>query len=95
MINYDIVFVDECSTIDNRTMKDLLDRITERTMLVLSGDIYQIESIDFGNWFYYAKEIIKTNGVNVELNHTWRTQKEELKSLWAEVREKKTIITEK
>lgn len=95
MINHDIVFVDECSTIDNRTMKELLDRISERTMLVLSGDIYQIESIDFGNWFYYAKEIIKTNGANVELNHTWRTKKEELKSLWAEVREKKPIITEK
>lgn len=95
MINYDIVFVDECSTIDNRTMKELLDRIDGRTKFVLSGDIYQIESIDFGNWFYYAKDIIKMNGANVELNHTWRTDKEELKSLWAEVREKKPIITEK
>lgn len=95
MINYDIVFVDECSTIDNRTMKELLNRIDGRTMFVLSGDIYQIESIDFGNWFYYAKDIIKTNGANVELNHTWRTDNEELKSLWAEVREKKPIITEK
>lgn len=94
-INYDIIFVDECSTIDNRTMKKLLDRIDGRIMFVLSGDIYQIESIDFGNWFYYAKDIIKANGANVELNHTWRTEKEELKGLWAEVREKNPIITER
>lgn len=67
--------MDECSTIDNRTMKALLDRINKGTMLVLSGDIYQIESIDFGNWFYYAKEIIKVKGANIELNHTWRTEK--------------------
>lgn len=95
MIDYDIVFVDECSTIDNRTMKELLDKINDGTMLVLSGDVYQIESIDFGNWFYYAKDVIKTTGANVELEHTWRTDKEELKYLWAEVREKKSIITEK
>lgn len=95
LINYDVVFVDECSTIDNRTMEKLLSRINSGTMLVLSGDIYQIESIDFGNWFYYAKDIIKTKGANIELCHTWRTEKEELKSLWNAVREKSSIITEK
>lgn len=94
-IDYDIVFVDECSTIDNRTMKALLEKINKGTKLVLSGDIYQIESIDFGNWFYYAKDTIKVKGASIELLHTWRTDKEELKSLWDEVREKKPIITEK
>lgn len=95
LTEYDIIFVDECSTIDNRTMKALFEKINENTMLVLAGDIYQIESIDFGNWFYYAKEIIKTDGANIELFNTWRTEKEELKSLWDEVREIKPIITEK
>lgn len=94
-IDCDIIFIDECSTIDNRTMKMLLDKINNGTKIVLSGDIYQIESIDFGNWFYYAKDIIKTKGVSIELLHTWRTEKEELKSLWNEVRERKPIITEK
>lgn len=94
-VDFDIVFVDECSTIDNRTMKALLEKIGEGTTLVLSGDIYQIESIDFGNWFYYAKDIISTKGSNIELLHTWRTDKEELNSLWDEVREKRPIITEK
>lgn len=94
-IDCDIVFIDECSTIDNRTMKMLLEKINRGTKIVLSGDIYQIESIDFGNWFYYAKDIIKVKGASIELLHTWRTEKEELKSLWNEVRERKPIITEK
>ena len=93
--NYDIIFVDECSTIDNRTMKNLLEKIDENTLLVLAGDIYQIESIDFGNWFYYAKDTIETDGANVELLNTWRTDKEELKSLWDAVRKKEDIIVEK
>ena len=95
LTDYDIVFVDECSTIDNRTMKKLLEKIDESSLLVLAGDIYQIESIDFGNWFYYAKDIIKTDGSNVELLNTWRTEKKELKSLWDEVRRIEPIITEK
>lgn len=95
LTDYDIVFVDECSTIDNRTMKQLLEKIDESTLLVLAGDIYQIESIDFGNWFYYAKDIIKTDGANVELFNTWRTDKKELKSLWDEVRGINPFIIEK
>ena len=38
---YDIVFIDECSTVDNLSMKNLLKRIDCR-LLVLVGDIYQI-----------------------------------------------------
>ncbi len=94
-LNYDIVAIDECSTIDNRKMNELLGLVKDGTKLVLSGDIYQIESIEFGNWFYYAKDIIKGKGINVELLHNWRTEKEELISLWDEVREKKPIIIEK
>lgn len=91
---YDIVFVDECSTIDNRTMSRFLNKISKDTLLVLAGDIYQIESIDFGNWFFYAKDILPANAV-VELSDNWRTQQENLKSLWEEVRFKKPFITEK
>lgn len=76
-------------------MKNLLEKIDENTLLVLAGDIYQIESIDFGNWFYYAKDIIETDGASVELLNTWRTDKEELKSLWDAVRKKADIIVEK
>ena len=91
---YDIVFIDECSTIDNRTMELLLGKINNNTLIVMSGDIYQIESIDFGNWFFYAKDIVNAKGASIELCSTWRTEKEELKGLWTAVREKSAIITE-
>ena len=92
---YDIIFVDECSAIDNRTILAFLRKMAPNTFLVLAGDIYQIESIDFGNWFFYAKEVIKTNGANVELLNTWRTKEEKLISLWNGIRSKDELITEK
>ena len=93
--DYDIIFVDECSTIDNRTMLNFLRKITSNTLLVLAGDIYQIESIEFGNWFYYAKDIINRPYSNIELLNTWRTEDSDLINLWNEVRVKGPIITEK
>ncbi len=93
--DYDIIFVDECSTIDNRTMERFLNRMSPDTFLVLAGDIHQIESIEFGNWFFYAKDVIKTQGSNVELLSTWRTKDQNLISLWNEVRTRNDIITEK
>ncbi len=93
--DYDIIFIDECSTIDNRTMATFLDKVESDTFLVLAGDIYQIESIEFGNWFYYAKDIINIKGANVELLSTWRTKDTNLISLWNEVRDKESLITEK
>lgn len=93
--DYDIIFVDECSTIDNRVMKVFLEKMRPDTFLVLAGDIYQIESIDFGNWFSYAKDLIKSQGANIELLSTWRTKDQDLIELWKEVRSKGQLITEK
>ena len=93
--DYDVIFVDECSTIDNRTMGNFLGKMSPDTFLVLAGDIHQIESIEFGNWFFYAKDIIKSPGANVELLSTWRTQDQALISLWNEVRTRADMITEK
>lgn len=87
--DYDVIFVDECSTIDNRTMRDFLGKISQNTFLVLAGDIHQIESIDFGNWFFYAKNIINTYGSNVELLNTWRTKDPNIVSLWDDMIPKK------
>lgn len=93
--DYDVIFVDECSIIDNEVMLKFLNKISENTFMVLAGDIFQIESINFGNWFFYTKDIIKANGANIELTNTWRTKDETLKSLWKEVRTKSSLITEK
>lgn len=92
--DYDIIFVDECSIIDNRKMYLLLNKIKENTLLVLAGDIHQIESIEFGNWFLYAKELISNSYANVELLSNWRTEQKSLKDLWNEVRTCSPLITE-
>lgn len=92
--DYDVVFVDEFSTIDNRTMVRLLEKVGKDSLLVLAGDVYQIESIDFGNWFFYAKEILPEKAI-VELDNTWRTNEPTIKDLWEEVRFLRPIITEK
>ena len=92
--NYDVVFIDECSTIDNLSMYRLLEKINPNSLMVLVGDIHQIESIDFGNWFYYAKDIVEPSAI-VELTSTWRTEDDNLKSLWEEVRYIGPTITEK
>ena len=93
-IVYDLVFIDECSTIDNRTFVEVLKKLDKDTLVILAGDIYQIESIDFGNWFFYAKNILPEKAV-VELASTWRTEDELLRGLWEEIRFKRPFITEK
>ena len=91
--DYDVIFVDECSTIDNRTMVQLLQKVSDDSLLVFAGDTYQIESIDFGNWFFYAKEILPEKSV-AELKSTWRTQNRPIRELWEAVRSLGPIITE-
>ena len=93
-VDSDIVFIDECSTIDNLSMFKLLQKVKSDALFVLVGDIHQIESIDFGNWFYYAKSIISQSAI-VELTSTWRTEDNDLKGLWEEVRKIGIKITEK
>ncbi len=92
---FSAIFVDECSTVGNQLMQALLEKTPEDSFLVLAGDIYQIESIDFGNWFGYAKHIITEKESNVELHNTWRTNNESLIDLWDEVRNMGPLVTEK
>lgn len=94
LLDYGVIFVDECSTIDNRTMAEFFRKISPDTLLVLAGDIYQLEPIDFGNWFLYAKEIVKETA-KTELLNTWRTDIGVIKELWNEVRNCGECITEK
>ena len=44
----DILFIDECSTVSNKDMRDILEKATFK-LLVLVGDVFQIEAILFGN----------------------------------------------
>ena len=48
--DYDLLFIDECSTVSNHDMREILSKATY-DLLILVGDSYQIASIRFGNWF--------------------------------------------
>lgn len=67
----DILCVDECSTVSNRDMVKVLEKSSFQ-LLLLVGDVYQIESILFGNWFSIAHFIMPKSAV-VELTSTYRT----------------------
>ena len=83
-INYDVVIIDECSTVSNRNMRAILEKTTFE-LLVLVGDIYQIEAIQFGNWFGAARNFIPETSVS-ELMKPYRSSNEHLLELWRRVR---------
>ena len=70
-VSCDILFIDECSTVSNKDMRQILEK-AQFKLLVLVGDVYQIESIYFGNWFSIAQMFIPNTSV-FELTHPYRT----------------------
>lgn len=80
----DILFIDECSTVSNSDMSRVLEK-ADFKLLVLVGDVYQIESIYFGNWFNIARKFVPSSSV-FELTHPFRTENEELITVWNRVR---------
>lgn len=88
----DVLIIDECSMVSNNDMIRILNK-AEFKLLMLVGDIYQIESILFGNWFYLAKEFVDKDSVH-ELATPFRTENEDLLVLWGKIRNKDTKITE-
>lgn len=81
---YDILIIDECSTVSNQDMAKVLNSINF-DLLILVGDIYQIESIYFGNWFKIARYFIPSSSI-FELTKPFRTEKKELLDFWQSVR---------
>jgi energy-coupling factor transporter ATP-binding protein EcfA2 len=81
---YDLVVIDECSTVSNADLLKVLEE-TSFKLLVLVGDVYQIESIQFGNWFSIISSF--TPGTSVfELATPFRTKSESLLGFWGKVR---------
>ena len=89
---YDILIIDECSTVCNADMLNILNKIDFK-LLILVGDVYQIESIQFGNWFSLIKSFIKQTAV-FELETPYRTKNAALLSLWDKVRKNSDDIAE-
>jgi len=91
-LEVDILIIDECSTISNDDMLAILNNINFK-LLVLVGDIYQIDSIRFGNWFYLLKKFYPN--LVTELSETRRTKNKELLEFWNAVRNLDNDIEER
>ena len=88
----EILFIDECSTVSNDDFLKVL-KYQKFNKIVLVGDVYQIESIDFGNWFYLCKNLLPNHCI-FELDDTHRTNKEDLKLYWTAVRNSDDYVRE-
>lgn len=88
----DVLFIDECSTVSNDDMRRILEKANFK-LLVLVGDIYQIESIFFGNWFSIVKKFVPKTSI-FELTHPYRTTNNDLLTVWDRVRKLDDAILE-
>lgn len=88
----DVLFIDECSMVSNRDMVEILKNGNFK-LIVLVGDIYQIEAIQFGNWFNLARSFVPIKA-QFELTKPYRTDNENLLELWGKVRNYKDDIAE-
>jgi hypothetical protein len=81
---YDLLVIDECSTVSNADLLKVLEK-TSFKLLVLVGDLYQIESIQFGNWFSVIRSFVPGTAV-FELTTPFRTKNQALLGFWDKVR---------
>ena len=78
--------------VSNADVLQVLER-TSFKLLVLVGDVFQIESIQFGNWFGLAQAFIPDTAV-FELTTPFRTKNADLLDLWSTVRNLKEDVAE-
>ena len=90
--DYDILVIDECSTVSNENMKKILDKASFK-LLLLVGDTYQISAIRFGNWFNIVKNFLPKTSV-YELVVPFRSDDGRLLELWDRVREMSDNVSE-
>lgn len=90
--NFDILIIDECSTVNNQDMRLILGR-SNYELLVLVGDTYQIEAIEFGNWFDAVRCFMPKASV-CELIKPYRSDSMALIRLWNDVRKMEDDIFE-
>lgn len=82
---YDLVILDECSTVCNEDVLNLFEKCNAEAYLLI-GDIYQIEAIKFGNWFNFARYFVDKKSV-YELVTPYRAKdKSILLDMWTCVR---------
>lgn len=89
---FDVLIIDECSTVSNRDMLKVLQN-TSFDLLLLVGDVHQIESIQFGNWFSIVRSFVPGAAV-FELTTPFRTKSPDLIEFWTKVRTYAPDLTE-
>lgn len=80
----DLLIIDECSTVSNEDMRKVLEKAKFK-LLVLVGDVFQIESILFGNWFSIARSFVPKESM-FELTKPYRSTNIGLLTVWDRVR---------
>ncbi len=90
--DFDILVIDECSTVSNSDMRKILQKASFH-LLVLVGDVYQIESITFGNWFSLAEKFLPNTAI-FTLAYPYRTTNQNLLTVWDRVRKLDDSILE-
>ena len=90
---YDVIFIDECSTVSNKEMKEFLE-LAKFKLLVLVGDTYQIEAIEFGNWFEAIRSFLPSSSI-CELVKPYRSNSKQLQKLWDNVRKMEDDILDR
>ncbi|WP_240035172.1 ATP-dependent DNA helicase [Neobacillus notoginsengisoli] len=81
---FDLLIIDECSTVSNSDMLSVITKASFK-LLVLVGDVFQIDSIVFGNWFDVARFFVPETAV-YELTKPYRSNNSRLLTLWNKVR---------
>jgi len=82
--DHDLLIIDECSTVSNADLLKVLRKGSFK-LLVLVGDVFQIESIQFGNWFSIIRSFLAPSAI-FELTTPYRTKNPALLRFWDKVR---------
>ncbi len=91
--NIGLLIIDECSTISTKEAFNIFNQ-TKPKLVLLLGDIFQIQSITFGNWFAILRKCLPERCF-VDLKSQHRTDSETLIDFWKEVRNLGPNIQEK
>lgn len=85
IISYDLIIIDEAGFVCTEVMNGILQEYPDANYLIV-GDPYQIESIEFGNWFKLTLSLFKNDGFIFDLAENHRTKVDELQKVWNAVR---------
>jgi len=92
--DYQLIVIDECSTISNEDILKVLNKSKEKSLFLFVGDIFQLKSIRFGNWFKIIGSYVPKNAIH-NLSNVYRTNEPRLLEVWKNVRASEDGILER